>query len=209
MDMNTVTIMGNLTQAPETRSVSDNQCTNIRVASNRIYTARDGGRREETCYVDVSCWGRLGETCAQSLRKGSNVLIEGRLRLGQWRDRDSGQNRSRPVIVADYVHFLTPKAEADISLSPPAPTPAQYYSAPPPVLALSGAPGAPEAPAQIPPVAPPPAAQMPSAPPKPQPTPAAPPASAAPPPPPCALPAPAPAPVPASPPALPEQQGGE
>ena len=104
--LNKVMLMGNLTRDPETRYTGNGTAvTDLGLAINRTYT-KDGQRQEETTFVDVTVWGRQGETAGQYLSKGRPVLIEGRLQLDTWQDKQSGQNRSKLKVVGDHVTFL-------------------------------------------------------------------------------------------------------
>ena len=76
----TIIIVGNLGRDPEMRYTPSGQAvTNFSVASSRKYTGSDGTLVQETIWFRVSVWGKQAETCNQYLRKGSKVLVEGRL----------------------------------------------------------------------------------------------------------------------------------
>jgi single-strand DNA-binding protein len=76
----TIIIVGNLGKDPEMRYTPSGQAvTNFNVATNRQYTGSDGNQVKETIWFRVSTWGKQAETCNQYLKKGSRVLIEGRL----------------------------------------------------------------------------------------------------------------------------------
>lgn len=76
----TIILVGNLGRDPEMRYTPSGQAvTNFNVATNRQYTASDGTQVKETIWFRVSTWGRSAEVCNQYLRKGSKVLVEGRL----------------------------------------------------------------------------------------------------------------------------------
>lgn len=110
---NRVTLMGNLTRQPELRKTKTGTAvTELGLALNRSWTAENGQRQDETTFVDVTVWGRAAENAAQYLQKGRAVLIEGRLQLDQWQDRESGQDRSKLKVVADSVQFLGSNAES-------------------------------------------------------------------------------------------------
>lgn len=98
MELNKVLIIGNLTRDPETRQAGEVPVARMGLASNRRY-----GGKEEVVFVDVEAWGKTGELCAQYLRKGSQALVEGRLKLDTW-EKD-GKRNSRIYIVADRVQF--------------------------------------------------------------------------------------------------------
>lgn len=103
---NKVILMGNLTRDPDLRSTpSGSAVCELGLAMNRRYTV-NGQDREESCFVDVTVWGKSGENCKRFLEKGSPVLVEGRLQLDQWEDRDGGGKRSKLRVVAETVQFL-------------------------------------------------------------------------------------------------------
>jgi len=106
-DLNKVFLMGNLTFDPELRRTpSGTAVTELRLASNRTWTGRDGERREETLFIDVTVWDRQAETCCQYLRKGSSIHVEGSLRMDTWDDKTTGEKRSKVRVHADRVQFL-------------------------------------------------------------------------------------------------------
>jgi single-strand DNA-binding protein len=76
----TIIIVGNLGKEPEMRFTPSGQAvTNFSLATNRQYTAADGSAVKETIWFRVSAWGKTAEACNQYLKKGSKVLVEGRL----------------------------------------------------------------------------------------------------------------------------------
>jgi single-strand DNA-binding protein len=103
---NKVILMGNLTRDPEVRyTPSGSAVTDLDMAINRRFKKSDGQSGEETCYVNrITVWGRQAENCGQYLKRGSSVLIEGRLRYEQW-EKD-GQKHNRLGVVAERVQFL-------------------------------------------------------------------------------------------------------
>lgn len=103
---NKVLLMGNLTRDPELRYTSGGSAVcNFSMAMNRKYTDKSGERRDETCYMRITVWGKQGENCAQYLSKGRGVFVEGRLQSRSWETED-GQKRSAVDVVADSVQFL-------------------------------------------------------------------------------------------------------
>src|SRR5262249_36426859 len=73
---------------------------------NRSWTGRDGERREETLFIDVTVWDRQAENCCQYLRKGSPVHVEGYLKTDTWDDKTTGEKRSKVRVQAERVQFL-------------------------------------------------------------------------------------------------------
>ena len=104
MYLNKAMIYGNLTRDPEMKSLpSGMQVTSFSVATNRVFTDRDGKRQEQADYHNIVVFGRQAETSAQYLKKGSGVYVEGRLQTRSW-DKD-GVKQYRTEIVADRVQF--------------------------------------------------------------------------------------------------------
>nr|BAL53181.1 single-strand binding protein [uncultured Chloroflexota bacterium] len=114
----TLIIIGNLGRDPEMRYTPSGQpVTSFSVATNRRYTAANGEQVEETLWFRVTTWGKLAETCNQYLKKGSKVLVEGRLtgdpRTGGpriWNGQD-GQPRASFEVTAQTVRFLSGRGE--------------------------------------------------------------------------------------------------
>ncbi|MCH2206664.1 MAG: single-stranded DNA-binding protein [Lentisphaerales bacterium] len=104
---NKVLLMGNLTRNPELRYTGGGSavCT-LGLAVNRSYKTSSGEMRDETCFIDVTVWGKQAESCNNYLTKGAPVFVEGILRQETWTDKNSGQNRSKHLISADRIQFL-------------------------------------------------------------------------------------------------------
>ncbi|MBR5888449.1 MAG: single-stranded DNA-binding protein [Akkermansia sp.] len=107
-NLNKVMIIGNLTADPEVRTTPrGNSVAELRLAVNRVSSGpNEGERREETTYLDVTCWGRTAEIAGQYLAKGRPVFIEGRLQQDVWEDKQTGQKRSKIRIVAENMQLL-------------------------------------------------------------------------------------------------------
>ena len=106
-DLNKVFLMGRLTFDPELRRTpTGTAVTELRMATSRSWTGRDGERREETLFIDVTVWDRQAENCCQYLRKGSGVHVEGFLKVDTWDDKTTGEKRSKIRVNADRVQFL-------------------------------------------------------------------------------------------------------
>ena len=104
---NKVILVGNLTRDPELRyTPKGTAIAKIGLAVNRVWTNEAGEKKEEVTFVDVDVFGRTAENVGQYMRKGSPILIEGRLRLDQWDDKQTGQKRSKLGVVAETVQFL-------------------------------------------------------------------------------------------------------
>ena len=104
---NKVIIMGNLTRDPMQRALPSGAIVvDFGVACNRRFRTPQGEDREDTCFLDVSAFGRTGEIVQQYCRKGSPIMVEGRLRFDQWVDKNTGTNRSRLTVVAETIQLL-------------------------------------------------------------------------------------------------------
>jgi single-strand DNA-binding protein len=104
---NKVILLGNLTRDPEVRyTPKGTAVTELGMAVNRVYTADNGEKREETTFVDVTLWGRTAEIAGEYLKKGRPVLIEGRLQLDTWDDKQSGQKRSKLKVVGEGLQLI-------------------------------------------------------------------------------------------------------
>ena len=106
MNLNKAMIIGNLTRDPETRNTPQGQTvTSFSVATNLVWTDSSGQKQEKVEYHNVVAWRKLAEICAQYLRKGSKVFIEGRLQTRDWEGQD-GVRRYRTEIVAENMIML-------------------------------------------------------------------------------------------------------
>jgi single-strand DNA-binding protein len=106
-DLNKVLLMGRLTFDPELRRTPmGTAVAELRLATSRTWTNRDGEPQKETLYIDVTVWDRQAETCCQFLRKGSSVHVEGSLKMDTWEDKNTGEKRSKVKVQAERVQFL-------------------------------------------------------------------------------------------------------
>jgi single-strand DNA-binding protein len=115
----TIIIVGNVGRDPEMRYTPGGQAvTSFSVATNRQYTNNNGETVKETIWFRVSAWGKTGEVCNQYLKKGSKVLVEGRLTADPatggprvWTSQD-GSTRASFEVSAQTVRFLSSRNEA-------------------------------------------------------------------------------------------------
>jgi single-strand DNA-binding protein len=116
----TIIIVGNVGRDPEMRYTPSGQAvTSFSVATNRQYTNNNAETVKETIWFRVSAWGKTGETCNQYLKKGSKVLVEGRLTADPatggpriWQAQD-GTSRASFEVSAQTVRFLSSRAESE------------------------------------------------------------------------------------------------
>ena len=104
--LNRVFLMGNLTRDPELRYIpSGSAVASFTLAVNRVYKLQTGEKKEEVSFLRIVVWGRMGELCAEYLKKGSPAFIEGRLQSRSW-DGPDGQKRNVTEVIANNVQFL-------------------------------------------------------------------------------------------------------
>jgi len=109
MDLNKAMIIGRLTRDPESRTTPNGAAvTSFGLATNFTWTDASGQKQEKVEYHNIVVWRKLAEICAQYLRKGSKVYIEGRLQTRDWEGQD-GVKRYRTEIVADNMIMLDSK----------------------------------------------------------------------------------------------------
>ena len=99
-------ITGNLTRDPELRNTPNGASVcSFSVAVNRTYRDASGEQKEDVSFIDCSAWGKLGEMIAQYAKKGTGVLVSGRLDQRSWEDKTTGAKRSRVEIVVEDFNF--------------------------------------------------------------------------------------------------------
>ena len=97
---NKIIILGNLTRDIELRYLpSGTALANTAIATSRKFKDKAGENQEETCFVDLTIFGKTAEVANQYLGRGSKVLIEGRLKFEQWTDKDGGKKSKHKVAV--------------------------------------------------------------------------------------------------------------
>ncbi|PHS57280.1 MAG: single-stranded DNA-binding protein [Sulfurimonas sp.] len=107
---NKVILVGNLTRDIELRySQSGMGIANTAIATSRKFTS-NGEKKEEVCFVDITFFARSAEVANQYLRKGSKILVEGRLNFDQWVDQN-GQKRSKHSVVVETMQMLDSKGD--------------------------------------------------------------------------------------------------
>ncbi len=105
MYLNRAMVIGNLTRDPETKALpGGSKVCSFSVATNRVWKDKNGAKQEAADYHNIVVFGRQAETAGQYLKKGSGVLVEGRMQTRSW-DTADGQKKYRTEIVADRVQF--------------------------------------------------------------------------------------------------------
>ena len=135
-NFNKVILAGNLTRDPELRyTPKGTAVAKLGLALNRNWTTETGEKREEVTFVDVDAFGKQAEVIAQYLRKGRSLLVEGRLKLDQWDDKQTGAKKSKLGVVLESFSFLdsgnrTAEGGAPVPSAPSAPAPRPARPAP-------------------------------------------------------------------------------
>lgn len=101
MGLNSVNLVGRLATDPQERKVGEYITSNFTVAVDR-----DFGKEKTTDFLDCQAWGKTAEFINQYLKKGALVSVSGRVQKDTWKDKETNQNRSRVIIVADKVNGL-------------------------------------------------------------------------------------------------------
>lgn len=106
MNLNKAMIIGNVTRDPESRNTPDGTpVTSFSVATNLRWTNKSGQKQDRAEYHNVVAWRKLADICAQYLKKGSKVYIEGRIQTRSWDDQQ-GQKHWRTEIIAENMIML-------------------------------------------------------------------------------------------------------
>ncbi len=118
-NFNKVLLIGNLTRDPQLSYLpSQTAVVDFGLAVNRRWTGKDGEKKEETCFVDCTSFGRPAETINKYLTKGRPVFVEGRLTFNSWTAQD-GTKRSRLKVTVENFQFLgSPSATVQSERSP-------------------------------------------------------------------------------------------
>ncbi|MDQ1268483.1 MAG: single-strand DNA-binding protein [Campylobacterota bacterium] len=106
---NKVVMLGHLTRDIELRYTQGAMAiANTGLATSRKFKAQTGEQKEEVCFIDITFFARSAEIANQYLRKGSKILVEGRLNFEQWSDQN-GAKRSKHTIVVESMQMLDSK----------------------------------------------------------------------------------------------------
>ena len=106
MYLNKAIIVGNLTRDPELKALpSGIKVCSFSVATNRVWKDKNGARQEAADYHNVVVFGRQAETVAQYMKKGSQVMVEGRMQTRSWDDAATNTKKYRTEVIADRTQF--------------------------------------------------------------------------------------------------------
>jgi single-strand DNA-binding protein len=113
---NKIILAGNLTRDVEVRyTQSGSAIGNTAIATSRKFKSATGEQKEEVLFVDLTFFGRTAEIANQYLRKGSKVLVDGRLKLDQWTAQD-GSKRSKHSVTVENLQMLGSKGENEAGM---------------------------------------------------------------------------------------------
>jgi len=119
MFLNKVFVLGNLTADPDVRSLPSGQSVvNFRIATNRVFYNKNKEKQEQVEFHNIVAFGRTAEIIEQYLKKGSLVLIEGRLQTRSWEDKSTGAKRFKTEIVTERMQ-MGPKRLAGTTFPTP------------------------------------------------------------------------------------------
>lgn len=111
-NLNKVMLIGNLTRDPESKFLPSGQTVcELGMAINRHFTDQSGEKREQTCFVDLTAFGRQAETLAKYMKKGRTLYVEGRLDFQTWESKE-GQRRSKLKVIVENFQFLGGREDA-------------------------------------------------------------------------------------------------
>lgn len=117
---NKVVILGNLTRSPEVKFTPKGTAVcEIGMALNHTYKTDSGEKRETVTFVDVTLWGRVAEIAGEYCKKGSQLLVEGRLDTDVWDDKTTGQKRTKLKVTGENIQLLGGKDDAPAPQRPP------------------------------------------------------------------------------------------
>ena len=110
---NKVFLLGNLTRDPQlSYTPSQAAVVEFGIATNRNWTAQDGSKKEEVCFVDCTAFGKTAENLNKYLKKGQPLFVEGRLKYDNWTAQD-GSKRSKLRITVENFQFLPNSSKKD------------------------------------------------------------------------------------------------
>ncbi len=105
-DLNKVFLAGRLTRDPELSYIpSGTAMCKLGLAVSRKYKDKQGDLQEDTCFVNVTCWGKTAEWVGENFKKGRPVMVEGRLKSDEW-ETEAKEKRKKVSVTADRVQAL-------------------------------------------------------------------------------------------------------
>lgn len=100
MNLNRVILIGNMTRDPELRTLPSGQpVASFGLATNRMWKGKDGSQQKHTEFHNIVMFGRLAEITQQYLKKGSSIMVEGRIQTRSWQGQDSAKKYKTEIVV--------------------------------------------------------------------------------------------------------------
>ena len=132
-NFNKVILAGNLTRDPELRYTPKGLgIAKFGLAINRTWTSETGEKKEEVTFVDVDAFGKTAEIIGQYFKKGRPILVEGRLRLDTWDDKQTNQKKSKLGVVQESFQFMDSQKTGEGGVAPSKPPPSASAPSPAP-----------------------------------------------------------------------------
>lgn len=120
---NRTIIVGHLTRDPQLKYLpSQTAVVDGGIACNRKYKTATGEAREEVLFIDWACFGKAGEVIQKFAQKGDPILLEGRLKLDEWEDKNGGGKRQKISLIIENFQFLGARSSGDGAAQPSAGT---------------------------------------------------------------------------------------
>ena len=136
MSFSTVTLLGNLVRDPELKyTPKGSAVVQLNVAINRKWKSESGEMKEEVSFIGCVAFGKTAESIAKFFRKGSPIILQGRLKQETWEDKATAAKKSKTVVVVEFFDFAGGKrvegeAQPSASAQPSEFTPPKFT--PPP-----------------------------------------------------------------------------
>lgn len=126
--MNKVILIGRVGQEPESKKVGDSTVTKFSLATSEKYNNKAGEKVEDTTWHNIEIWGKLAEIADQYVKKGDKIMVEGKLKIEQYEDKD-GVKKSTAKIRVESMEMLGAKADqAQTPKQEQSHTPKQEYA---------------------------------------------------------------------------------
>lgn len=122
MNTNIVIVGGTITRDPEIRYTPKGTAIGkLTVAVNRKWKTESGDMKDEATFIDIDAFGKTAENIGQYFKKGSNILVQGRLKQDTWDDKQTGQKRSKLCVALEKFDFVDRKQSGDAPAKAQAP----------------------------------------------------------------------------------------
>ncbi|HPT15035.1 MAG TPA: single-stranded DNA-binding protein [Bacteroidales bacterium] len=101
---NSIQLIGRLGQDPEIRTLENGtKVANFRFATDDVYTDKSGNRKDQTDWHNIVAWGSLAERCEKYLKKGKEIVIQGRLTYNNWEDKNGSKHSTAEIVMTEML----------------------------------------------------------------------------------------------------------